>query len=111
MRYCVVSVVLPRVLRSALCAARKPRASFVPVVLSASGGYGKHANALFTRIASLLAEKSKEPYGQVISLLRCRLGFALVRCGAMCLRGSRSMFAPAMPESPAVLVAAEARIQ
>ena len=88
-------------------------ASFVPVVLSASGGYGKHANALFTRIASLLAEKSKEPYGQIISLLRCRLGFALVRCGAtcMCLRGSRSMFAPAMPESPAVLVAAEARIQ
>ena len=35
-------------------------ASFVPVVLSASGGYGKHANALFSRIASLLAEKSKE---------------------------------------------------
>ena len=60
-------------------------ASFVPVVLSASGGYGKHANALFTRIASLLAEKSKEPYAQIISLLRCRLGFALVRCGAMCL--------------------------
>ena len=86
-------------------------ASFVPVVLFASGGYGKHANALFTRIASLLAEKSKEPYGQIISLLRCRLGFALVRCGAMSLRGSRSMFAPAVPESPAVLVAAEARIQ
>ena len=85
-------------------------ASFVPVVLSASGGYGKHANALFTRIASLLAEKSKEPYGQIISLLRCRLGFALVRChgcGAKYVPAwlkSRSMFAPAVPESPAVLV-------
>ena len=85
-------------------------ASFVPVVLSTSGGYGNHANALFSRIASLLAEKSKEPYAQIISLLRCRLGFALVRYGAMCLRGSRSMFAPAVPESPAVLVVAEAGI-
>ena len=86
-------------------------ASFVPVVLSASGGYGKHANALFSRIASLLAEKSKEPYAQNTSLLLCRLGFALVRCGAMCLHGSRSIFAPAVPESPAMLVVAEARIQ
>ena len=58
-------------------------ASFVPVVLSASGGYGKHANALFSRIASLLAEESNEPYAQNISLLGCCLGFGLVRCGAM----------------------------
>ena len=71
-------------------------ASFVPVVLSASGGYVKHANALFSRIASLRAEKNNEPYAQVISLLPCRLGFALVHCGGMCLRVSRRMFTPAV---------------
>ena len=38
-------------------------------------------------------------------------GGGMVRCGAMFLRGSRSLFAPAVPESPPVLVVAEARIQ
>ena len=61
-----------------------------------------------SRIASLLLRRARSNTRRFSPLLRCRLRFALVRCGAMCLRGSRSMFAPAMPKSPAVLVVVEA---
>ena len=38
------------------------RSSFLPVVLSATGGCGNGATALLKRIAHLQASRSKEPY-------------------------------------------------
>ena len=38
----------------------------------------------------MLADKKDEPYSMVMSWLRCRVGFALVRSSVMCLRGARS---------------------
>ena len=52
------------------------KASFVPLVFYASGGQGKAASNFLKRIASLLAEKRKEPFSMVMAHLRCRLGFA-----------------------------------
>ena len=68
-------------------------ASFVPLVFSTTGGMGKQSASLYKRIASLIAEKSGEPYSVVMSFIRCRLSFALLRASVMCLRGSRSVFA------------------
>ena len=61
-------------------------ATFMPVVLSASGGMGRAATSLYRRIALLRAERRKEQYYHVISYVRCRLSFALLRSCIMCLR-------------------------
>ena len=62
------------------------RSSFLPVVVSATGGCGKGATALLKWIAHLQASRSKEPYSYsvLMALLRCRLGFALRRASVMC---------------------------
>ena len=67
------------------------RSSFLPVVFSATGGCGKGATALLKRIAHLQASRSKEPYSVLMALLRCRLGFSLLRASVMCLRGAQRM--------------------
>ena len=69
-------------------------------------GVGKHANAPYKRIASLLANKTGEAYSNVIVWIRCKLSFALLRASEVCLRGSRGLRAPALrtSESPSVAV-------
>eukprot|EP00117_Sycon_ciliatum_P023821 scpid87934/ scgid20159/ len=47
-------------------------ASFVPVVLSASGGFGKAATALYNRVASMLSDKRKEPRSTVLAWIRVK---------------------------------------
>ena len=64
-------------------------ASFVPIVLSCTGGQGKAAKALYRRVASMVSEKTGESFSSVIAFLRVRLGFALVRAAAAAIRGHR----------------------
>ena len=82
-------------------------ASFVPAIFSTTGGMGKHAAALYKRIASLIAEKTGEKYGVVMASIRCRISFALVRASIMCLRGSRQLFSSiaAFADSATLVVA------
>ena len=67
-------------------------ASFVPAMFSTTGCMGKHATALYKRIASILAEKTGEKYSAVMAAIRCRISFALLRSTIMCLKGSRRLF-------------------
>ena len=89
-------------------------ASFVPAIFSTTGGMGKHATALYKRIASILADKTGEKYNAVVASIRCRISFALLRSSIMCLRGSRRLFenvaALANSATLATLVVAEAAI-
>ena len=87
-------------------------ATFMPVVLSASGGMVRAATSLYRRIALLRAERRKEQYSHVISYIRCRLSFALLRSCIMCLRGSRGLFRERSVRHPesAELVVAEAQV-
>ena len=80
-------------------------ASFVPVVLSTSGGMGRSATSLFKRITDLLAEKTKDAYSVTMSWLRCRVSFALLRACIACLRGARRHLPEAMTASAALAVA------
>ena len=86
-------------------------ASFVPAIFSTTGDMGKHATALYKRIASILADKTGVKYSAVMASIRCRISFALLRSSIMCLRGSRRLFenVPALANS-ATLVVAEAAI-
>ena len=64
--------------------------SFTPLVFSALGGVSRPTEVTYERLASLLATKRDQHYNIVISFLRCRLSFSLLRSAIMCLRGSRS---------------------
>ena len=45
----------------------------------------------FSRLASLLADhNSSTSYSCLMSWIRCRLSFALIRAAILCIRGSRS---------------------
>ena len=88
------------------------RSSFLPVVLSATGGCGKGATALLKRIAHiahLQASRSKEPYSVLMALLRCRLGFALLRASVVCLRGARRVWQSPEEECTSLAIV-EARV-
>ena len=64
--------------------------SFTPLVFSTSGGMAKSATAAYKRLASMLSIKRDQPYCTVMSWLRCRLAFSLLRSAVTCLRGARS---------------------
>ena len=68
------------------------QASFVPLVLSCTGGAGPCATNFFQRLAALQAEKHHSTYSMVMELLRCRLSFALLRSAIACLRSARSTY-------------------
>ena len=65
-------------------------ASFVPLVMSCTGGAGPCATVFFKRLAAMQAEKHHSTYSTVMGLLRCRLSFALLRSSITCLRSARS---------------------
>ena len=42
-------------------------------------GMAKSTAIVYWRLANMIAEKNKEPYSQVITWMRCRLSFSLLR--------------------------------
>ncbi len=86
-------------------------ATFVPIVMSATGGLSKQATNFYKRLASLLAEKWDQPYSTTLHWLRCSLSFSLLRSAIQCIRGARSSRGHAMKMSPVDLVIAEASLQ
>ena len=85
-------------------------ATFVPLVMSATGGLAKQATNFYKRLASLLADKWEQPYSTTLYWLRCSLSFSLLRSAIQCIRGARSSRGHAMKLSPVDLVTAEASL-
>ena len=65
---------------------------FTPLVMSTSGGWGPSATMAYKRLASLLAEKLKQPYSLTLNYIRCKISFSLIDSVIMCVRGARSSF-------------------
>ena len=86
-------------------------ATFVPLVMSATGGLAKQATNFYKRLASLLADKWEQPYSTTLYWLRCSLSFSLLRSAIQCIRGARSSRGHAVKLSPVDLVTAEASLQ
>ena len=68
--------------------------TFTPVVFSTSGGMGKEAEKLLKQMANKLAMKRDEQYCHVISFLRRRYRFDLLRTCVIALRGYRGRYKP-----------------
>ena len=73
-------------------------ATFVPLVMSATGGLAKHATNFYKRLASLLA------YSSTLYWLHCSLSFSLLHSAIQCIRGARFSRGHAVKQSPVDLV-------
>ena len=65
------------------------KATFVPLIFTTSGGMGPECEKFNKRLAELIAIKRKESYADVITYIRKRLRFALLRSTLIALRGYR----------------------
>ena len=73
--------------------------SFTPLVISVTGGMGPSATIFYKRLASLIAEAKKQPYSKVITWIRCKIRFSLLKAAITSIRGSRSSRAHIDPDS------------
>ena len=67
-------------------------ASFTPIVLSTTGGWGPSASIVFKRLASMISEKHSSSYSSTMKMIRSKVAFSLIDSAIMCLRGARSFF-------------------
>ena len=65
------------------------RGTFSPMIFTTTGGMGPECERVNKRIAELLAKKKNEQYQFVISYIRTRLRFALLRATLIAIRGVR----------------------
>ena len=64
--------------------------TFTPLVFSVNGSTGKECSMFHKHLAEMIATKSGERYEKIISIIRCRLSFLILKSSLMCIRGSRS---------------------
>ena len=64
--------------------------SFIPLVLSATGGMGNEATIVYKRLASLLSQKWDFPYSTTLCWLWCHLSYSLLHSSIQAIRGARS---------------------
>ena len=65
------------------------KGTFTPLVFSCSGGAGPEAVKFMKHLAKLISDKKQEPYSQVVSVIRRRVRFDILRCCNLSLRGFR----------------------
>ena len=64
--------------------------TFTPLVFSVSGVMGKECSMFHKHIAEKIARKNDEQYSKVITAIKCKLSFLILKAALLCVRGSRS---------------------
>ena len=65
------------------------QSSFTPLIFSCTGGASPNTNKVITRIAQKLSHKREESFSDIVSYIRTRLYFALLRSCLLCIRGCK----------------------
>ena len=65
------------------------KATFTPLVISTHGGMGEEAESFYKRLATLIANKRGHLYSEVMSFVRRRLRFCILRSCLAAIRGYR----------------------
>ena len=65
------------------------RTTLTLLVFSTTGGMGPECARMNKRLAEMIAAKRGEAYSHVMSYIRTRLRFALLRCTLIAIRGTR----------------------
>ena len=73
--------------------------TFCPLIFAATGGAAPAATKVIRKIAEKLSDKKKERYSDVITFIRTKLSFALLRSSVLCIRGCRSLKRPQIIEN------------
>ena len=63
--------------------------TFTPLIFSTHGGVGPEAQQFHKHLADKISEKNGERYGTIMTWIRCKLSFLILRACLTCLRGSR----------------------
>ena len=66
--------------------------TFTPLIFGTNGGLGKECSDFIKNIALKIAEQEDEKFGIVMSWLRTKLSFELLKSVLLCVRGSRTPF-------------------
>ena len=61
-----------------------------PLVFSVNSGASTECLMFHKHLADKIATKSGERYEKVLTIIRCKLSFLILRSCLMCIRGSRS---------------------
>ena len=65
------------------------RASFTPLVFSTTGGMAQECTRYHKKVAELISTKTREDYSKVMSHLRTRIRFTLLKSTLLAIRGER----------------------
>ena len=65
------------------------KGSFSPMVFLTTGGTGPECARVLKRIADMIAQKRGEKYGHVMSFIRTKLRFSLLKSVLIAIRGVR----------------------
>ena len=65
--------------------------TFTPLVFSVSGGMAKECSRFHKAVAEKISQRLDCKYDKVMSLIKCKLSFLILRASLMCVRGSRSI--------------------
>ena len=65
--------------------------SFTPLVFSINGGMSHEGSIFHKHLAEKIANKTGQKYERIMSWIRCKLSFVIMRSALLCLRGSRSV--------------------
>ena len=65
--------------------------TFNPLVFSSTGGAGPSVSKVMKRLAQKITEKREEKYSDLMSFIRTKISFALVKSSILCIRGCRAL--------------------
>ena len=68
---------------------RVEHGSFTPLVFSLNGVMAPECERFHKHVAQRIADKTGERYSNVVTMIRCKLSFMILRACLMCIRGSR----------------------
>ena len=69
---------------------RVEHGTFTPLVFSLNGVMAPECERFHKHIAQRIAEKTGERYSNIVTMIRCKLSFLILRACLMCVRGTRS---------------------
>ena len=64
--------------------------TFTPLIFAINDGVGPECVKFHQHLADRIASKSEDRYETVLSWIRCKLSFIVLRASLLCIRGSRS---------------------
>ena len=65
------------------------KGSFEPLVFLTTGGMGPRCTAVVQKLAHKIADKRQERYADIMSFIRTKLRFSLLRSTLIAIRGER----------------------